>query len=320
MAAYLPAVENQGVERRGRQDRSRERQSAVRRQRSTNRGDNHVDWRGRPTSWQYSCGLCQEDHAISSCPRFREKSARQRYETVERRGYCRNCLARSHLAPDCQSLSGCRQCNLRHHTLLHGAPQLEDPLRPAHLFGPPASVVVQPAADALPPVDNAPFRWDLVFVPTAMVRISENDVDRYTTVRALISQSTTMSRIAYSTFRRIGLRSFNYRGQRFTTFRLMPRSTSGTWALRVNALITNELPTRPYSDPIIDDPTRDLATDTLADMDPRSNSPIDLELGADVYPALRRDGHVFTGLGDVHAYQTNLGYVFAGPIRNMPRE
>ncbi|XP_075170485.1 uncharacterized protein LOC142242852 [Haematobia irritans] len=113
---------------------------------------------------------------IEAC--LNSRPLHKRYETVERRGYCRNCLARSHLAPDCKSLSGCRQCNLRHHTLLHGAPQLEDPLRPAHLFGPPASVVVQPAADALPPVDNTPFRWDLVFVPTAMVRISENDVDR----------------------------------------------------------------------------------------------------------------------------------------------
>ncbi|XP_075144763.1 uncharacterized protein LOC142219880 [Haematobia irritans] len=315
MAAYLPRPESRD-ERRGRErgGRSDERPHTLNRQRSVSRRNGHVDWRGRPTSWQYSCGICQEDHALNTCPRFREKNPSQRYETVERRGYCRNCLARSHLAPDCPSLTGCRHCNRRHHSLLHGAPQFEDPLRPAHLFE--DNVI----AAAAPPANPVPFRWDLVFVPTAMVRVSEDEVDRYTTIRAVVSQSATMTRIAYSTLRRIGLRSFNHRGQRFTTFRLMPRSTSGTWALRVNALITDELPTRPYSDPILEDPTRDLAQDTLADMDPRSNSPIDLELGADVYPALRRDGHVFTGLGDVHAYLTTLGYVFAGPIRNMPRD
>lgn len=129
-----------------------------------------------------------------------------------------------------------------------------------------------------------------------------------------------MSRIAYSTYRRLGLRSFTYRGNRFAHFRLMPRNVNSTWALRVNALITDNLPTRPYSDPIIDDPTQDFTNNTLADMDPRSNTPIDLELGADVYPALQREGKVATGLGDVYAYPTTLGYILTGPIRNLPRE
>ncbi|XP_075157938.1 uncharacterized protein LOC142231204 [Haematobia irritans] len=315
MAAYLPRPERSNSERLGRERNNRAPERTPR-HRSSNRQNQHVDWRGRPTSWQYSCGLCQEDHAISSCARFLEKTPSQRYETVERRGYCRNCLARSHLAPDCPSLSGCRRCNLRHHSLLHGAPQFDDPLRPAHLVGP---IAEAPPSDPTPSrEDDAPLRWDLVFVPTATVRVSEDGVNTWTTIRAIINQSATMSRMAYSTFRRIGLRSFIHRGHRFTTFRLMPRSTNSTWALRVNALITNDLPTRPYSDPILEDPTRDLAADTLADIDPRSNTTIDLELGADVYPALRRDGHVFTGLGDVHAYQTTLGYTFAGPIRNMP--
>ncbi|XP_075153236.1 uncharacterized protein LOC142226880 [Haematobia irritans] len=314
MAAYLPRVENASEGRRGldRLGRSNQRLQPQR-QRSNNVRNGHVDRRGRPTFWQYSCGICQEDHALSSCPRFREKTPSQRYETVERRGYCRNCLARSHLTPDCPSITGCRQCDQRHHTLLHGAPQHEDPLRPAHLFG---GLPEAPAQRA----ESSSFRWDLVFVPTAIVRVSEDEVDRYTTIRALICQSSTMSKIAYSTFRRIGLRSFTYQGQRFTSFKLMPRKTNSTWALRVNALITDTLPTRPYSDPMIDDPTRDLPQDTLADMDPRSNSPIDLELGADVFPALRRDGHVHTGLGDVYAYQTTLGYIILGPIRNMPRQ
>ncbi|XP_058987169.1 serine/arginine repetitive matrix protein 1-like [Musca domestica] len=41
----------------------------------------------RPSYWQYSCGLCQEDHALSACERFRHQTPFQRYETVERRGY-----------------------------------------------------------------------------------------------------------------------------------------------------------------------------------------------------------------------------------------
>lgn len=96
----------------------------------------------------------------------------------------------------------------------------------------------------------------------------------------------------------------------------MARATHGTWAIRVNALITDELPRRPYTDPIIEDPTRDFSSDALADADPRSNTPIDIELGADIYNKLHLDGTVNTSTGDVTAYRTQLGYMLIGPVRN----
>lgn len=253
-----------------------------------------------PSYWQRACGLCQEDHAISSCRRFLSLSPQQRYETVERRSYCRNCLARSHLAPDCSSLSTCRKCNVRHHTLLHDAPQTEDPQPP------------------LLDVTNK-FTWDLVFVPTAMVRVMGTGIETYATLRSLINQASVMSRISYSSFRRLGLRSFLHKERRFTTFKIMGRNTNDTWALKVNALITNELPYRPYDDPIIEDPAHDIPSNRLADVDPRGNTPIEIELGGDTYSALRREGRLFTGLGDVYAYETAVGFVLSGPIKNMPR-
>ncbi|XP_073819882.1 uncharacterized protein [Musca autumnalis] len=254
----------------------------------------------RPSFWQYACGLCQDDHAISSCRRFLGLSPQQRYETIERRGYCRNCLARSHLAPDCQSLIGCRNCNGRHHTLLHDAPQVEEPL--------PLLLDVQTR-----------FTWDLVFVPTAMIRVMGTGMETYATLRSLINQASVMSRISYSSFRRLGLRSFLHKERRFTTFKIMGRNTNDTWALKVNALITNELPYRPYDDPIIEDPALDIPSNRLADVDPRGNTPIEIELGGDTYSALRREGLLFTGLGDVYAYETAVGFVVSGPIKNLPR-
>ncbi|XP_073845545.1 uncharacterized protein isoform X1 [Musca autumnalis] len=274
------------------------RPSPERRQRS--RSDNRNLPRVRPSHWQYACGLCQQDHALSGCQRFREKTPYQRYETVERRGYCRNCLARSHLAPDCPCITGCKRCDYRHHTLLHGAPQLNDSLQPA-------VAVVEPV-----------FTWDLVFLPTAMIRLKTDEMDTYYNMRALVSQSAVMTRIAYSTFQRVGLRSFTYQGRRFTTFKIMARRTNSTWALKVNALVTDELPRRLYSDPLIENPTSYFTDEAIADPDPRSNIPIDLELGADTYSAIIKEGSTAAGVGDVKAFNTNLGYVFAGPIRNMP--
>lgn len=305
MAAYLPREDWQDEEEvRPIAANNRQRENDPHRparSRSNSRNRRPEETRGRPSTWQYSCGLCQEDHAISSCQRFRDKTPYQRYETVERRGYCRNCLARSHLAPDCPSLTGCRRCELRHHTLLHGAPQLDHSLPRT-------------------PIVSIPYKWDLVFVPTAMIRVAADRIDDYAVVRVLISQSAPMTRLAYSTFRRLGWRSFVYQGRRFTTFKIMPRHPNSTWALKVNALITDELPTRLYSDPLLEDPTQNFSEHMLADPDPRSNTPVEIELGADTYSAIRRDGCTFAGVGDVHAHKTIFGYSFSGPIRNLPRE
>ncbi|XP_058984287.1 uncharacterized protein LOC131805061 [Musca domestica] len=278
---------------------SESQQHQRRRQQSRSRSGQRESRRERPSFWQYSCGLCQDDHAINTCPRFREQTPYQRYETVERRGYCRNCLARSHLAPDCTCLTGCRRCDHRHHTLLHGAPQLDNTLQPA-------------------PIVIPPFSWDLVFVPTALVRVASEGVDTWKTVRALICQSASMSKIAYSAFQRLGLRSFIYRNRRFAAFKIMARNPNNTWALKVNALISDDLPRKPYSHPLLEDLTSYFTQQALADPDPRSNIPIDLELGADTYSVIRQDGCTPAGIGDVQAFQTKLGYVFSGPIKNMP--
>lgn len=86
-----------------------------------------------------------------------------------------------------------------------------------------------------------------------------------------------------------------------------------SWVLKVTAMITDELPRRPYDDPIIDDPTRNFAHGTTADIDACCNTPIDLELGAELYPSIRREGVIHAGVGLVEAHKTALGYVFVGP-------
>ncbi|XP_073826970.1 uncharacterized protein [Musca autumnalis] len=308
MAAYLPnqdwrleegAVRGAPVANPNRQPRAEQNvRRSNERSRSNQRRSQRDDRRDRPGQWQYACGLCQEDHPLSSCDRFLQLTPYQRYETIERRSYCRNCLARSHLAPDCTSLSACRRCDYRHHTLIHGAPQLDNSIQPPA----PASVL----------------KWNLVFIPTATIRIVGEDPTTWATLRALMIQGSSMSRLSYSSFQRLGLRSFTFLGRRFTTFKIKPRNLNATWTLKVHALITDELPYKPYCDPIIEDPTRDFTGGSLADVDPRSNTPIEIELGADTYSAIYQEGRTFSGVGGVYGYQTELGYVLAGPIRNLP--
>lgn len=283
--------------------------------------------RYRPASWQYACGLCQEDHAIRSCPRFRQMTPYQRYETVERRSYCRNCLARSHLAPDCPVVTACRTCDYRHHTMLHGAPQLR---KTYGSYSPPPMEIANPRQLAIepanqmpivqgPPPVEIPYSRATVFVPTAMVELAPEEQDDWAGVRVLLCQASTITRIAAATVTRLGIPTRERRGHRLATIRLRSRHASRRTMYTIRAVVTRDLPRRPYSDPIIPDPTSSLRSLSLADADPRGNEPIDVEVGADAYAHLRRSGVVQPGLGAVFAQETDWGYVFVGPVTSQAR-
>lgn len=251
----------------------------------------------RHSNWLDSCAICKKDHGLKRCEKFQDMNSYKRCEVVFQHGYCRNCLARSHLIAECKSETLCYICSRRHHTMLHGAPQL-------------TGAITQTAK--LEPQ----FSWAAVFVPTATVRVALDNFDSWTNVRTLIRQSSPVSRIAASTVERLKAPSFQYKGYTFTTFKIMSRHLKNKWNLRLNALVADDLPKKMYSDPIKEDPTIDFPKDSTADIDPRCNTPIEMELGADVHSCLRRDGVIITGLGKIDAHNTELGYVFSGPARN----
>lgn len=295
MAEYIPSPALSPIRQPSdRRPNQHNRDPSSQQRRATNRSRS-TDPRHRPSTWQYSCGLCQADHAIRTCPSFRRLTAYQRYETVERRGYCRNCLARSHLAPDCPALTACRECDSRHHTMLHGAPQLEDQL------------------GRVAPTESV-FRRASVFVPTATIRIVVQE--EFKVVRALLCQATTISRIAATTVGRLGLATRQRQGHTLTRITIKPYHDRPSTIIRTTALVTSELPRLPYSNSILEDPTTEFRRATLADVDPRGNDPVEVEIGGDAYAYLRRREVRATCLGAVSAFQTSLGYVFAGPVIN----
>ncbi|KAJ8914346.1 hypothetical protein NQ315_011334 [Exocentrus adspersus] len=65
------------------------------------------------------CSLCNGDHFLYQCSNFREKSPQERFNFVKQNNLCTNCLSSQHNTKRCKSKSNCRECNLRHHTLLH---------------------------------------------------------------------------------------------------------------------------------------------------------------------------------------------------------
>ena len=62
-------------------------------------------------------------HPIWLSQALQENSAMERYNVVRAHRACYKCLSKGHLAPQCRRNFLCREkdCNLSHHTLLHGA-------------------------------------------------------------------------------------------------------------------------------------------------------------------------------------------------------
>ncbi|XP_055633929.1 uncharacterized protein LOC129774247 [Toxorhynchites rutilus septentrionalis] len=72
------------------------------------------------------CQHCSQDHFLGNCGQFRKLTPRGRLEFAKSNRLCLNCLkTASHSCKVCPS-SNCRECNRKHHTLLH-LPPLERP-------------------------------------------------------------------------------------------------------------------------------------------------------------------------------------------------
>nr|XP_029714150.1 uncharacterized protein LOC109417500 [Aedes albopictus] len=65
------------------------------------------------------CISCNGSHYITNCPAFAKMTLEKRFQVVNSKKLCSNCLRREHYSRDCKSSFRCRTCNKKHHSLLH---------------------------------------------------------------------------------------------------------------------------------------------------------------------------------------------------------
>ena len=67
-----------------------------------------------------SCSYCKSnEHMIHQCPEFINLSVQGRLEKVKLIKLCINCLRNNHFVENCRVTTKCRNCNKKHHSLLH---------------------------------------------------------------------------------------------------------------------------------------------------------------------------------------------------------
>lgn len=74
---------------------------------------------------KFACFNCKGGHYINECRNFLSKSPTQRFQRVKELKLCVNCFSNRHVVVDCKSGS-CKECGLRHNTLLHFEPKPTD--------------------------------------------------------------------------------------------------------------------------------------------------------------------------------------------------
>ena len=73
------------------------------------------------------CSLCEnEKHWLHDCKKFLDMAVDDRWEYCTERSVCPHCLRSDHKLGDCTFPFGCKSCNGRHNSLLHGAKNMSE--------------------------------------------------------------------------------------------------------------------------------------------------------------------------------------------------
>lgn len=272
-----------------------------------------------------ACPVCKARHYFSACPSFVCSGLNQRRDLVKKHNRCYNCLSQSHSVRECRSKHSCRLCSKRHHTMLH---ENSDPragsAAPAPTASDPPPTSENSQVQALNASTVIPLRRR-VLLATAFVTLRSSS-GRSAKVRAFLDQGSEMTFISESVAQTLRLQRLRgsvgvsaVGGIRAGTVRhsanitISPRHAA-TPTVKTSALILKKLTTyapKRGTDVSLLDYLRDL---DLADPEPANAAPIQMIIGADLYPEIILEGLRKGKPGEPLAQRIIFGWILSGPL------
>lgn len=284
----------------------------------------------------FTCPSCNKNHTIYKCPSFLSSTPTERELVVKKLRLCFNCLKKGHGTRQCPSKTNCLKCNGRHHSYLHlnrnteTIPALNCEDVKHHSTNPAKEQSNSVASTACNLQTGRSLSYSVI-LGTAVIHVLDCN-NRYQPVRALIDSAAQQSFITSKCARRLGLSCrntslsisglgqssvFNVEG--VVSCLLKPRNTE-TPVFSTEALviprITLDMPTVRIPDSIINR-FKDVF---LADPNYFHQSPIELLLGADIYPEIYDGQKIYAdGKNGPVALQSVFGWVITGRLPNNYR-
>ncbi|XP_055681881.1 uncharacterized protein LOC129789254 [Lutzomyia longipalpis] len=142
------------------------------------------------------CPKCSSSHQLFQCDAFKAMTLPDKRRFAFAQKVCYNCLRTNHISEKCPSKSTCRECNQKHHTMLHpsDAPKPQTP--PAQ----PAEAPV-PASSITSHHMSAKNR---VLLPTALVKVADKHGNQQE-CRILVDTGGECTFISEACAQRLGL-------------------------------------------------------------------------------------------------------------------
>ncbi|XP_050520046.1 uncharacterized protein LOC126893679 [Daktulosphaira vitifoliae] len=262
---------------------------------------------GREKS-NFTCQVCkvQPGHLLNNCPVFKEKTPSERHKIIKELNRCFCCFS-AHRASECKNPKTCSECAGRHHTMLHLSTS-EETVTAAHV--------------TLAASETKGFRTSVLLATASVIIFNVQGIP--VTVRALLDCASQSSFITERCVHLLGIR----REKRDITVQglsglqvpvvkgsvnidICPVGLSEP-KLNIDALILNRITGPLPSERVWNDNWSHLNYLTLADPDYAKSLPVDILLGADVFPQLLTGQKKEGKDGGPIALSTVFGWVLMG--------
>lgn len=293
----------------------------------------------QPTSESNSrksgCVLCpNKNHRLFECSRFRSLSASDRYKLVKRHYLCVNCLRKGHEVKKCDSNRHCSKCNQPHHTLLHRIDANSNNSAPVNSIASNSSSVHPPlpieqslpstSAGCVPRQAFHLAQNKSVLLGTAMVTIVLHGFSY--SARALIDPASESSFLSERLQKRLKLPVHSTNASISGVNGTVSATSHKLCTLKIGSPINSRviLETTALVLPSISGniPSFNVSSDLraqipdlqLADFNLFDSRPVDLLLGADLYPNILLDGCRPILSGRLLAQYSIFGWLVTGPV------
>lgn len=284
------------------------------------------------SSSNQSCLFCKQNHPLFRCNDFINKTPHDRFNFAKQHNLCVNCLSSTHKFSQCNSFKSCRVCYKKHHSLLHlpsRSEVVEREINTTNNLAGPSTLDTQNFPHSLSAVSKSNLNSQSVLLATALVNVYDNS-GNLRTVRALLdtgSQATIITKNCASRLKlpRTTIDSIiqGIGDTHSAACASMSLTISATrdknYKFNVDALILNNICAELPTSQILTDSWDHIKFLPLADPQFGKPGPIDLLLGADVFPRIIQTGQVIGDTNEPIAINTIFGYVIMGKYQsNLP--
>lgn len=297
----------------------------------------------------HTCFFCKKNHIIYNCPGFLAKTPHERFMYAKNASLCLNCLSSVHDTRNCNSPRSCRHCENRHHSHLHfgktsspttfksrgdqSHPPLSGNLRPQ---GPLNSFPTDqlPSDNVQPSPSNQIFnasgmisKGQGTLLSTALVDVMSHQ-GSYHKLRCLFDTGSMTSFITQKAASCLGLPKteclyeiqglsgmhFNATKGMVTLVVRPPGKLSPV--LTTDAVVINKICDHLPTSAVSIGSSSFIHNLKLADPNFNIPGPIDILLGADLFPEIILDGNISGKDKEPSAINTVFGYILMGKTGN----